>query len=91
MKKLKELNELELNKYFEDKQTKIRLEKIEKKNETVFHIQELYKAGVSIREISRQTDIDRRTVKNTCNLGLNSRWNLLQENVLILVQNMKKQ
>ena len=38
MKKLMELNELELNKYFEDKQTKIRLEKIEKKNETVFNI-----------------------------------------------------
>ena len=31
MKKLMELNELALNKYFEDKQTKIRLEKIEKK------------------------------------------------------------
>lgn len=63
MKKLIELNELELNKYFEDKQTKIKLEKIEKKNELVFHVQELFKSGVSIREISRQNDIDRRTVR----------------------------
>lgn len=63
MKKLMELNELELTKYFEDKQTKIRIENTNKKNELVFKAKQLYELGVSLREISRQMNIDRRTIK----------------------------
>lgn len=63
MKKLMELNDLEITKYFEDKNIKIRLERIKKKNELVSHAQKLYASGVSLSEISRQMTIDRRTVK----------------------------
>ena len=63
MKKLMELNELEITKYFEDKNIKIRLERIKKKNELVSHAQKLYASGVSLSEISRQMNIDRKTVK----------------------------
>lgn len=63
MKKLMELNDLEITKYFEDKNIKIRLERIKKKNELVSHAQKLYASGVSLSEISRQMNIDRRTVK----------------------------
>ncbi len=62
MKKLMNFNQYELNEYFKDKTLKIRIEKINKKNELVKKVKDLKNDGLSIAEISRQIGIDSRTV-----------------------------
>ena len=62
MKKLLEFNQLELNEYFEDKQLKLRIKRLEEKNDIVKKAKELKNAGLSISEIARQIGMNRRTI-----------------------------
>ncbi len=63
MKKLIALNEYELIDYFTDKGKENRLIKLDEKNNIVKKAKELYDLGFSIAKISREMELDSRTVK----------------------------
>lgn len=63
MKKLMDMNELEIVSYFKDKEYTKRIERLEVKNKLVNEVKEMSKKGLSYRKISLLLNIDRRTVK----------------------------
>lgn len=67
-KKLLSFNDEELIKYFNDKYTEKRQVNVDRKNEEITLMKELYSKGYSFAEIAKQTGFNWRTVKKYVNI-----------------------